>query len=295
MTTFLLLVFLFGLVLFIWAAWFEPRHLAVRRYEVQLNNLKTPLVAVVIGDVQPNAFHWPSHRLRAVFVKLRKDETPDLTLWLGDYYNGHTGASGAFLRRFPKLTAWVDQKLPGMFDISEAMGELNGRLGSFAVLGNHDWAWSGEETARHLQDKGITVLQDGVAHISDPACGQQLQIVGYEDISSGRHPNYEEVHKGLDNKAAQIALSHSPDAFPRALGGPGLMLAGHTHGGQVRFPFVGALVLPLEYPQYDRGWFSDRHRRLYVTAGFGTSLPPFRFLCRPEVVVLSLVPGDEKE
>jgi len=59
-------------------------------------------VAVAIGDIQPNSYHWPAQRLHNAFSKLQEDEKPDLTLWLGDYYNGHTGYSGAFLNRNPK-------------------------------------------------------------------------------------------------------------------------------------------------------------------------------------------------
>ena|GEM_PF-3532262 len=290
MTSLLIVLLGLGLVLGLWAAWFEPRNYVVRRFDIQLVNLKTPIKAVVIGDIQPNIYHWPTHRLKSVFTKAYEDEAPDLTLWLGDYYNGHTGASGAFLNRRPRLKAWVEKRMPTMDEIASAMGYLPGKIGSFAVLGNHDWAWSGEETARLLEAEGIRVLMDDVHDIFDTETGNTLQVVGYEDVSSRRTPNYEQVHKSLNNRAAQIALSHSPDAFAEALGGPALMLAGHTHGGQIRFPVLGALVLPIKYPQYDRGWFAERHRRLFVTAGLGTSLPPFRFLCRPEIVVLNLVP-----
>lgn len=292
MTTFLAIALILGAFLVLWVAWIEPRRFRIRRFDVQLPNLNAPLKAVVIGDIQPNIYHWPAHRLHSVFAKIGEDETPDVTLWLGDYYNGHTGASGDFLHKRPRVKAFVEARLTGMDDISAAMGMISGRLGSFAVLGNHDWAWSGEETTQHLQAQGITVLQDAVADIFDETHGHTLQIVGYEDLSSDRLPNYLEVHNSLNNKAAQIALSHSPDAFPEALGGPALMLAGHTHGGQIRLPFLGAVVLPIKYPHYDRGWFAERHRRLFVTTGLGSSLPPFRFLCPPEVVILNLIPSE---
>ena len=295
MFNFMLLILILGIAAFIWAAWIEPRRYVIRRYDVQLANLKAPLVAVAIGDLQPNSFHWPAKRLNSVFADVSRNETPDLTFWLGDYYNGHTGASGNYLHKHPKVKAWVEQNFVDMPEIAEAMAQLNGRLGSYAVLGNHDWAWSGEETKAQLESRGIKVLQDDVVDVIDPADGQKIQVLGYEDISSYRTPNYEEAHKLLDDKAAQVALSHSPDAFPHALGGPALMLAGHTHGGQVRIPFYGALVLPIEYPNYDRGWFAERHRRLFVTVGLGTSLPPFRFLSPPEIVVLNLIPALEEE
>lgn len=295
MITFLVSVLVLGCFFALWVAWIEPRRVVVRRFEVRLENLKSPLTAVVVGDIQPNSFHWPSDRLAALFTKLQNDETPDLVLWLGDYYNAHTDLSKVYLDKSPKLKSWIDGNMPSMLEIASAMSKLPGRLGSFAVLGNHDWAWSGHETADALKDVGVTVLQDEIADVLDPICGQKIQVLGYEDISSGRRPDYDLAHQGLDDAAVHIGLSHSPDAFPAALGGPALMLSGHTHGGQIRLPFIGALVLPLEHRKYDRGWFSERHRRLYVTSGLGTSLPPLRLLCPPEVVVLSLLPGDDEE
>ncbi len=290
MVSFLFIIAVVATGLFVWTIWFEPRWFRLSRYTVQIPNLNAPIKAVVIGDLQPNTLHWPERRLERVFSDVSRSETPDIVLWLGDYYNGHTGASGDFLKKRPRIRLWAEGRLVSMNKIAQAMSKLSGRIGSFAVLGNHDWAWSGEETEASLERVGVQVLKDNVIDVVDEKAGQKLQIVGYEDVSSFRMPAYAEVHAQLDPAAAQIALSHSPDAFDAALGGPSLMLAGHTHGGQVRFPFVGALVVPLRNKAYDRGWFSDRHRRLYVTTGLGSSLPPLRFMCRPEIVILNLEP-----
>ncbi len=287
---FLSIMLLLGLCLFIWASWIEPRWYKIARHRVQLEGLTAPLRAVVVGDLQPNVYHWPMSRLTRVLRKTQERHAPDLVFWLGDYYNGHTGAGLNFLEKRPKLRAAVDRKLPLMEDISVAMSALSGRLGSFAVLGNHDWAWSGETTRNELEKIGISVLCDDVFDVWDSQSGLHLQVVGYEDISSGRRPDYGAVHAKLTPDAVQFALAHSPDTFAEAHGGPPLMLSGHTHGGQVRVPFIGALILPLKHREFDRGWFSDRHRRLFVTTGLGTSLPPFRFMCRPEIVILDLLP-----
>ena len=283
-------ILLLGCIGLVWAAWIEPRWFRLARHEVQLHGLRHPLKAVLIGDLQPNIYHWPISRLTRVLQDTQVREAPDLVFWLGDYYNGHTGASGQFLDKRPRLRDAVERRLPPMEHIAPAMSALSGRLGSFAVLGNHDWAWSGEETRAALENVGISVLCDDVADVRDGESGQHLQIAGYDDISSDRRPNYDAVHSKLDPDAAQIGLAHSPDTFDKALGGPALMLSGHTHGGQVRLPLIGAVILPITNRRYDRGWFSERHRRLFVTTGLGTSLPPMRFMCRPEIVVLDLVP-----
>lgn len=278
-----------------WSCWIEPRNYRVKRYEVAIDGLEAPTKAVVIGDIQPNIYHWPGDRLDREFAQIQREESPDFVFWLGDYYNGHTGASGIFFHRFPKIKSWVEQRLTPMDSISAAMGRLKGRLGSYAVLGNHDWAWSADETSAALGSVDIRTLVDEVADAIDPETGQTFQVVGYDDLSSNRMPDFDRVHSVLRADAVQLGLSHSPDVFPLAFGGPPLILSGHTHGGQIRLPFIGALLLPLRYKKYDQGWFSERHRRLFVTTGLGTSLPPVRFFCKPEVAILEMVPGPKEE
>lgn len=274
----------------IWVAWIEPRRLVVRRYTQPLKHLRHPIRAVVVADIQPNSYHWPTERLEDLFESLNREEEPDLVLWLGDYYNAPTDKMRELLVEKPALNHWVASHLPRMRDIAGAMAKLKGRLATVAVLGNHDWAWSGERTWNRLEEVGITVMMDHVLHLEDAKNGQRLSIVGYEDISSGRMPDYGKVHAQLESGVAQLALSHSPDAFPYAHGGPSVMLSGHTHGGQVRLPFVGPLLLPINNRKYDKGWFEERGRHLFVSSGLGTSLPPIRLLCPPEVVVIDFVP-----
>jgi len=101
------------------------------------------------------------------------------------------------------------------------------------------------------------------------------------------------LHEMITPDSAAVTLSHSPDAFAMVDDGPSLMLCGHTHGGQVRLPMLGAVVMPVKNKKYDRGWFFEAGRSLLVITGLGTSLPPFRFLCRPEVAVLDFIPPME--
>ena len=154
-----------------------------------------------------------------------------------------------------------------------------------------DWAMGLREGAELEAD--VQVLLDAYGDAALTQCdrtGARLQVVGYEDISSGRTPAYERLHSEIDGRCGAVALAHSPDTFKFATGDPSLMLSGHTHGGQVRLPIIGPLLLPLNHTRYDRGWFGGGARQLFVTTGLGTSLPPVRLLCVPEVAVLELVP-----
>lgn len=281
-----------GAFLLLWTGWIEPRKVIVKRFEVGLKGLRSPLKCTVIGDIQPNSYHWPKERLQALFQHLATEHNPDLVLWLGDYYNAPTDLSLEFLSKRPEMNRWIDKQMPSMPEIAETMSYLNGRLGSYAVLGNHDWAWSGEETQIELERVGVVVLKDEIVKVVDDVNDQSISIVGYEDVSSGRVPNYRRLHSEMDQTVPHLGLSHSPDAFPETIDGPPLMLSGHTHGGQVRIPFIGALVLPIVHQNYDMGWFKEGSRRLFVTVGLGTSLPPLRLFCPPEVVILTLNPVD---
>ena len=282
-----------GLILTVWAAWVEPRMVYTRRFAVKLAGLKHPLTAVVIGDIQPNNYHWPADRLTTLFARLQREERPDLVLWLGDYYNAPTDLMKVVLDDRPETRDWLAERMPGMAEIATSMRELRGRLGDYAVLGNHDWAWSGSQTEEALREVGIAVLKDEVATTRDDETSQIVHIVGYEDVSSGRNPDFDRLHSKVPTGGAVIALAHSPDTFKLAGSkAPSLMLSGHTHGGQIRLPLMGPLVLPLNHTRYDRGWFGDGERRLLVVTGLGTSLPPIRFMCPPEVVVLELEPED---
>ena len=283
------------LALAIWVAWIEPRMIVIKRLELPVQHLSHPLTAAVIGDLQPNRFHWPTWRLRGLFARIADDDAPDIVLWLGDFYNGHTEKTKLILDRNPVLKAWVDRRLLSMDEIADAMAALPGRIGAAAVLGNHDWAWSAEETIAALTRIDVPVLRDEILTLRDQHTGAALQIVGYEDISSGRVPAFSRLHSEIAPDVAAIVLSHSPDAFPHAKGSPDLMISGHTHGGQVRLPFFGPILLPVDYPKYDRGLFHEFGRRLFVTSGLGTSLPPLRFLVPPEIAIVTLTPATAKE
>lgn len=85
-------------------------------------------------------------------------------------------------------------------------------------------------------------------------------------------------------------MVHSPEYFGTLAGKADLVLAGHTHGGQVRVPFLPPLWLPHGSGSYVEGWYQDGGSRLYVSRGIGNSVLEFRFNCRPELPVIDLMP-----
>ena len=138
-----------------------------------------------------------------------------------------------------------------------------------------------------LRNAGVTVLDNACAIVRRD--GQSLCIAGVEDPWHG-HPSTERALDGLDEDVCRVLLCHNPDyaeempARPRV----DLMLAGHTHGGQVKIPFGPRPRLPIDYKKYGAGLVRGPHCPVYVTRGIGMIAPPVRFNCRPEVAIITL-------
>jgi predicted MPP superfamily phosphohydrolase len=191
---------------------------------------------------------------------------PDLVLLAGDYVI-HGIAGGTFVP--PE-------------DIAPVLAGLEAPLGVFAVLGNHDWWLDGPRVRLALESAGIRVIDDEAVRPSG------FWLVGLGDLWEAP-PDIPAVLEAIDDAAPVIAFTHNPDVFPQMPPRVALTLAGHTHGGQVRFPILGAPVVPSSYGQrYAHGHVVENGRHLFVTSGLGTSIIPARFRVPPEVALLRL-------
>jgi predicted MPP superfamily phosphohydrolase len=112
-------------------------------------------------------------------------------------------------------------------------------------------------------------------------------IAGLADAETG-DPDFVAALDGAPPDADTIVLSHSPDPFADMPHGPALMLASHSHCGQITIPLVGRPVTPLRYPRYACHLIEENGNRMYVTAGIGTSILPVRFLNPPEIVLITI-------
>jgi len=184
------------------------------------------------------------------------------------------------------------------------LASLHSTYGTYAVLGNHDVRTDPQAVARYLASAGIVVLRDASAVLD--VGGTPLWLLGIEDtgVKDRDFRNFR-VHwqesadalAGLlaevPKEAARILLVHNPD-FTEVLppGRIDLALCGHTHGGQVRLPLVGALAVPSCFGEkYTGGLVRGPSTLVYTSRGLGTIPPAVRFLCRPEVTVLHLRSG----
>jgi predicted MPP superfamily phosphohydrolase len=172
------------------------------------------------------------------------------------------------------------------------LGELAARasLGGFAVLGNHDYAVSRAKIAAALTEAGVRVLRNEAVEVS--AGRGSLWVVGIDDALLGK-PDPEAAFAPVPAGAAALALWHEPDwAADAAARGAFAQLSGHSHGGQIRFPVVGPLVLPPGGRRYVIGDYLVDGMPLHVSRGVGVYKPPLRFRCPPELTLVELASAE---
>jgi len=163
------------------------------------------------------------------------------------------------------------------------LGRLRWRIAAFAILGNHDTWFDMAMIRRRITRLGIRVLANSWQVIE--VRGQKLVVIGNEEPWLTPAPDLGNCPPG----AFRLCLSHTPDNLAWARQHRvNLMLAGHNHGGQIRFPLFGSLLVPSKYGcRYDCGTFHEPPTVLHVSRGLGAR-QPIRLLCKPEVTKLIL-------
>ncbi|MDW8366078.1 MAG: metallophosphoesterase [Abditibacteriales bacterium] len=176
-------------------------------------------------------------------------------------------------------------------DVTRLMVSLNHRLPVWFVLGNHD-----VRENPHLPDllqewraQGIRILRN--SHERLERNGAAIYLIGVDDPHLWMD-DLKKALRGVPADACKILLAHSADIWEEAVrSGVDLILSGHTHGGQVRLPLLGALIANTrKIPRaYAAGLFDlTDHTQLFVNRGLGHSTLPLRFLCRPQVAIVTL-------
>jgi hypothetical protein len=190
---------------------------------------------------------------------------PDLVLLAGDY-----------VARDPADAAVV----------AAGLADLRAPLGTFAVLGNHDY-WGDEVRVSTLLERaGARLLRNSGLELDRG--GDRVWLAGVEDLRRGQ-PNLPRALVGARDSQTTILLVHNPMAAHEAERyGVALVLAGHTHGGQIQLPLIGPLILPIRDRSLSGGQRRLGQTQVYVSRGIGLGTPPARLGARPEVPLLVL-------
>lgn len=196
----------------------------------------------------------------------------------------------------PDLIALTGDFTAGAKAHSEPCGEilsgLKARIGKFAVLGNHDHYNSAGRVTRALRQAGITVLIDEKECLEKK--GEKLWLFGVDDLAHG-NTDLVQLYRDCPANETRITLAHNPDfidEYAHKQQHTDFMLSGHTHGGQIRFPLLGAPHMKLFGHEYVMGLQRREAMQIYTTRGVGTVGPPVRFLCPPEIVLYTLRRGE---
>ena len=251
-----------------YAGWVEPRRLVTVRRTLELTRWPAALDGLrlgVLSDIHAGAPHVGTNAI-ARAVEALNAERPEIMLLLGDFIDAHV--------------LWGGRVPPR--DVARELSALSAPLGTFAVLGNHDWKQAGHEMWRALEDAGIVVLENRAVAAGD------LYVAGLADLRL-RRPDLPGALAGVPADAPVVLLAHDPDVFPFVPERVALTLSGHLHGGQVAIPVLRRPAIPSHYGErYVRGHVVEDGRHLYVSSGLGTSGLPLRLLAPPEVVILEL-------
>lgn len=250
----------------------EPERVVVERVSLTLPRLAPAFDGyriVQISDVHLDGW-MTARRLRRV-VDLANEQRPDLISLTGD-----------FVTRSPFYsTAHLAPLLVG------PLAELRAPDGVLAVLGNHDNRAGAKAIRRALRDAGIVELDNRVRTLKRG--GDALHVAGVDSFYMGLD-RLDLVLEGLPDRGCAVLLAHEPDFADEsaATGRFDLQLSGHSHGGQVRLPFLGPLALPAFGRRYPAGLYELDGMRLYTNRGVGVTLARLRANCPPEITVLTL-------
>ncbi len=274
---FALIVFSATYSLCVWGFLIEPKTLTVRHVEVVSAQWRGPPLRIgAISDTHIASPHMDVARLEKIVARMNA-ERPDIVLLLGDYVGGHGWAK-------ERSTAENAQVMGGV----AAFGALNAPLGKVAVIGNHD-VWYGEEAIEQgLVAAGAKVARNTAVRIARPE--GPFWVAGLADRQSWiEKPNVAKAMAAVTDEAPAIVISHYPDPWAQVPKSAALMVAGHSHCGQVNLPVVGR---PVSASPGARRWpcglYRDGTRQLYVTGGIGVSILPVRFGAPPEIVLITL-------
>ena len=171
--------------------------------------------------------------------------------------------------------------------VAAILGLLRARYGVYAVLGNHDFRVGADEISRALRRQHIDVLRN--THTAIRRGGHSLYVAGIDDVAY--HADLSRALHGIPQGAPTVLLSHNPSIIRRAArNSVGLVLSGHTHGGQVRLPLLSKF-LSSERMRYKVGLDRLGPTQIYVSRGIGTVVLPLRYRCPAEIPRLHLQPA----
>ena len=249
-----------------YATQLEPYRLSIERVALRLARWPRELDGFTIAqlsDLHQSNF-MSAERIRAVADAANQLQS-DLIVLTGDYVYGLAERAA---------------------ECARGLAGLRAPLGVFAILGNHDYWEDAAAVTRALRERDIHVLKNEAVPLARD--GGRVWLAGLDDVWEHAH-DIQQTLRIVPKDEATILLAHEPDFADEAARHPiDLQLSGHSHGGQVRLPGLGALLTPYLGRKYPMGLYRVGALTVYTNRGIGMIRPAIRFNCPPEVTLFTL-------
>ncbi|CZR99035.1 putative metallophosphoesterase [Clostridioides difficile] len=276
--SFLKIFMLIFILIFIYSVAIEPSLLIVKKYNINEsgNLVKNDIVktesesikVVQISDTQIGSF-YSTKNLKKVANKVNA-LNPDIIVFTGDLID-------------------YSNKNPDIDEITAILSSMNARLGKFSVFGNHDYMYKLPRYYRQIMKNSnfnLLINENKKIKLADD---KYINILGVDEILNG-NPDIKYLENKTDKNNFNLLLAHEPDLVDMfSKDSMNLVLSGHSHGGQIRIPFKGALVTPPYGRKYTKGFYEVNGNHLYVSSGLGSTKLPFRFFNIPEIVEFNIL------
>lgn len=240
----------------------ESQDPVIDRIPLAIRNLHPALEGLTIVQITDvHLYPLTQPELVKKSVLMANELKPDLVVLTGDY-------------------VWQD--LEAIYELAPLFAGLDAKYGIFSILGNHDYWLDAGVITRVMESAGLPVLINQGVSIQQGK--GSIFVAGLDDGWSG-NPDLDETLDGANSSEPVILLCHEPDLADRYSldGRVDVQLSGHTHGGQIRLPGIGAMVLPYLGRKYDIGLYRVNEMLLYTNRGLGVISEPVRFNCPPEI------------
>ena len=245
-----------GILFLTYSIFIEPLWLEITHHQLSLNiNPTKKLKIIQITDLHTKGLG----ALEQKVISKTKEENPDIIFLTGDIATPNGTVHG----------------------YEEVLKNFKAPLGVYYISGN----WEDWEPIPDLQN---ILKKNNIIDLTNRTkkLDQNLWLAGFADALTD-NPDLK-ILKNIPKKSKILSIFHSPALFKEINKDIDYGFAGHTHGGQIRLPFLGAIVLPPSSDHYDQGWFHENRAKMYVSRGIGTSIVPMRFWCRPELSVFEV-------
>jgi predicted MPP superfamily phosphohydrolase len=247
---------LLGILFLIYCIFIETNWLEVTHHQIHLNLNPTKKIKIIqISDLHTKGLGFLE---RNVISKIQ-EEKPDIIFITGDIATPGGTVSG----------------------YNDILRELKAQTGVYFIPGNwEDWEPISDLQSL-LQKNNIIDLSNKTVKLDS-----NLWMVGFADALTGS-PDLS-ILNSIPKDDKILSFFHTPSFFKEVNQKVDFAFAGHTHGGQFRIPFLGAVILPPGSDHFEQGWFQQSRARMHVSRGLGTSILPMRFLSRPELGVFEI-------